>query len=101
MVKVLSLEWVQLYKVQSSMYILKNSVDFQLVQVTLNTEFTSLQHLDYKSVQTESRGELVAYYKIAREYVFLIILLVLQTSLPKKCIFRSLQMGIEWIILQA
>lgn len=94
LVKVLSFESVQPYKVQSSMYILKNSVDFQLVQVTLNTEFSSLQHLDYKSVQTESRGELVAYCKIAREYVFLIILLVLQTSLPKKCLFRSLQLGI-------
>jgi len=32
-----------------------------------------LQHLDNEPVQTETPGELVAYYKIARKDIFLLL----------------------------
>lgn len=35
-------------------------------QAMLNSDFSWLQHLDYERVHTERTGELIAYYKIAR-----------------------------------
>lgn len=44
------------------------------VQITLNTDFISLQHLDSEPVETERPGEMVAYYKIARKDILLLLL---------------------------
>jgi hypothetical protein len=43
------------------------------IRLTLKTDFVSLQHLDNEPVQTETPGELVAYYKIARKDIFLLL----------------------------
>lgn len=44
---------------------LRITLTLKWIQLTLKTDFISLQHLDYEPVQTESPGELIAYYKIA------------------------------------
>lgn len=70
----------------------------------LNTNFGSLQHLDFEPVHADNPGELTAYYKIAREDCSnssTCIIACINFFTEMLSFLRSLQMGIGQSILQA